>query len=696
MSTLATLQHVLDAGGVAYLDKKLAERSLRHFVRVMWHAVEPARDLTPGWVIDAICEHLEAVTDGQIKRLLINCPPGCSKSLLTQVFWPAWEWGPRNLPHLRHLCASYSQGLTIRDNVRFRQIVQSPLYQQHWGERFGLSSEDASKIKFGNDKTGWKVATSVGGAVTGERADRVVCLPYEGVILTDRGPMAIGKVVNERLDVRVAGWSGSSVGWQTIERHEINPAARLVEIVAGAAVLRCTDDHLVWVVGAGWTPAGQIETGDCVISIGAGVSSMRGDIPDQAIADDAQEVLSREDARKTGTARDMAGEIVRSVRFLDDVPSLTYNVRVEPFHNYFADGILVHNCDDPNSVDGAQSEAIRTTTAQWLREVMPTRLNDPSKSAIVLIQQRTHEEDATGIIQQMRTDAEAHGVPDDWVHLMIPMEYDPDRHCETPIGWSDPRLKAGELAWPARFPRDVVEREKINLGPYAVAGQFQQMPAPRGGAILSRDWWRTWGDPAGAVGTKFPPFCLTIGVLDGAYTTKEQNDPSAMMVLGVFADHVTGHPQVMLVQAWTERLALHDLVTRVDATCKRCRVDTLLVENKASGISVAQELRRLFGSPDYGLLMVDPTGNDKLARAHAVAPMLAEGLVWRPVTDWSDRVVDQCAIFPRGRHDDLVDCLTHGLRWLREQDVLQRTQEVHERESMLARMPVRLPPLYRT
>jgi hypothetical protein len=74
--------------------------------------------LVEGWPLDAICLHLEAVTFGDINRLLINVPPGFMKSLLTDVFWPAWEWGPMNMPHTRYVAFSYSEGITTRDNKR--------------------------------------------------------------------------------------------------------------------------------------------------------------------------------------------------------------------------------------------------------------------------------------------------------------------------------------------------------------------------------------------------------------------------------------------------------------------------------------------------------------------------------------------------------------------------------------------------
>jgi len=155
-------------------EKEDAERSLLSFVRLMWPAVEPETPFVSGWVLEAICEHLEAVTAGEITRLLINVPPGSTKSIVSDVMWPAWEWGPQNRPHLRYLCCAYAAHLTERDNRRFKRVIEYPVFVRHWGDRFAPQPDMYSTTQVGNDKTGWKLASSVGGVGTGERADRVI------------------------------------------------------------------------------------------------------------------------------------------------------------------------------------------------------------------------------------------------------------------------------------------------------------------------------------------------------------------------------------------------------------------------------------------------------------------------------------------------------------------------------------------
>ena len=157
----------------AAMECELASRSLADFVRQGWHIIEPATPMIWNWHLDAICEHLEAVTSGDILRLIINMPPRHMKSIAVSVAWPAWEWGPRNMPSTRFLFASYAQVLAIRDAVKTRRLILSNWYQARWGSRFKLAGDQNAKERFENDATGLRLATSVGGVGTGEGGDRV-------------------------------------------------------------------------------------------------------------------------------------------------------------------------------------------------------------------------------------------------------------------------------------------------------------------------------------------------------------------------------------------------------------------------------------------------------------------------------------------------------------------------------------------
>lgn len=485
---------------------------LIEFVRYFWPVLEPQTPLVDGWPLEAICSHLEAITFGDFEknRLLINVPPGFMKSLLANVFWPAWEWGPMDMPHLRYVTFSYSSTLTERDNGRFRDVLVSPEYKLLWGDRFALRKVGETLVS--NDKTGWKLATSVRGVGTGQRGNRVLF-------------------------------------------------------------------------------------------------------------------------------------------------------------------------DDPHNVKEAESDQVRGETVRWFEEGLENRLNDLKSDAIVVIMQRVHEMDVSGAILDRG----------DYVHLCIPMEYEVGRGCETEIGWEDPRTYEGQLAWPERFAETEILPFKRRA--YMWAGQYQQRPEPRGGGIFKREWWQTWtdevGESYGISKRKFPPLSYVIGVLDTAYTEKEENDPCAMTVLGIWHDR-EGAPQVMLMTAWEEWLEFNALVEKTANTCQRFRVDRLLIESKASGISVAQEIKRRYAHENWGVQLVDPGRGDKVSRAYAVTHAFEDGLVWAPGVEedqfapFAARVVDQMATFPKSFHDDLTDTVTMGLKYLREQGLLVRREEFERDERDLS------------
>lgn len=155
-----------------YMQAMEMRNDLRKFVRDAWHVVEPGKEFKSGWHIDAICDHLTYVSLGDIDDLVINIPPRHSKSTVVAVMWPAWEWIWQ--PSTQWLFATYASSLTIRDSVKCRRLIQSPWYQDHFGDAYHLSSDLNQKGRFDNNYFGYRLATSVGGTATGEGGDRIV------------------------------------------------------------------------------------------------------------------------------------------------------------------------------------------------------------------------------------------------------------------------------------------------------------------------------------------------------------------------------------------------------------------------------------------------------------------------------------------------------------------------------------------
>lgn len=136
-----------------------------------WNVLEPATPIKWGWALDAMCEHLEAVHNGQIKRLLMNVPPGMMKSLLTGVFFPAWEWGAGGNPSLRYLTTAHKEDLAIRDNLKCRRLISSDWYQERWSVE--LCGDQNAKKKFENTATGFRESMAFR-SLTGSRGDRII------------------------------------------------------------------------------------------------------------------------------------------------------------------------------------------------------------------------------------------------------------------------------------------------------------------------------------------------------------------------------------------------------------------------------------------------------------------------------------------------------------------------------------------
>lgn len=507
------------------IDKWYCEHSLSEFIKRAWHVVETAEPYQHGWHIDYICEHLEAITDGYVlddgtfyNRVLFNVPPGMLKSLILNVFWPAWEWGPKNMPYMRYVCAAHKiENLSERDARRMRNLITSDWYVERWGDRVKISKDQNEKLNFVNSAQGFRIATAIT-SLTGIRGDRVII-------------------------------------------------------------------------------------------------------------------------------------------------------------------------DDPHSVDSAASAATRTTEVNTFLEAIPTRLNNPEKSAIVVIMQRLHEQDVSGVIIDKKLGYD---------HICLPMRYDPSRAHVTKLGMFDPREEDGELLFPARFPLYVVERDEKVLGPYGASAQFQQSPKPRGGGIIKDEWWQVWD------GEVYPPMDFIIASLDTAYTVKQENDPSALTIWGVWSQSMNDDgriverlPKLMLIHAWAERLELHDLVRKVAKSCTVHGVDKLIIEDKAAGHSVAQELRRVFGIERFGVQLVNPGAIDKVARLHSIVPIFSEGMVYAPNKHWAQQVIDQCATVPKAVHDDLADTTSQGIRHLRDIGLLTRSAERnYELEEMSTHRGAPPVPLY--
>lgn len=446
-------------------------QSLAGFVREAWHVLEPEAKYVHNWHIDAICAHLEAVTDGRITRLLINVPPGSSKSLIVSVMWPAWEWGPCGRRSLRYLATAFNEGPVKRDTRKCRDLIASEWFKRLWPE---VVLKRTGETSFSNTATGTREGVPFG-SLTGQRGDRLII-------------------------------------------------------------------------------------------------------------------------------------------------------------------------DDPHSTETAESDTERNNTTRKFREGAVNRLNDQNTSAIVVIMQRLHEQDMSGVILGLGTG---------YVHLMLPMEYDPKRACRTSIGFKDPRTDDGQLLDPKRFPKKAVEDLKTEMGSYAYSGQYQQAPTPRSGGMFQRtDFEVVDAVPAGGRRVRAWDFA--------ASQEKPGTQPDWTVGLRMVMVKDVFYVENVVRGRW--RPAGVEVTLKTTASQDGTAVVIRQPQDPgAAGKSDAETKVKLLKG--YTVVTKLVTG-DKATRARPASAQAEAGNVKLLRGPWNEAFLDEVCAFPNATFDDQVDAFADALNEL--------------------------------
>ena len=316
--------------------------------------------------------------------------------------------------------------------------------------------------------------------------------------------------------------------------------------------------------------------------------------------------------------------------------------------------------DDPIDANKAYSEVIRTSVNDTWDRSLSSRLNDLEKSGVLLIMQRVHGEDLAGHLLKK--------VHSHWTVLSIPMEYEgePSFDAGADIGkpeLNDPRTEKGELLFPKKFGIKAVKALKEDLGTHGTASQLQQRPVPEGGGIIKTYHWRHWE------ADKKLPVCQHIFTsYDTAFSEKDSKTTaySACTRWGVFWHPIRERYCIMLLGVWYDRVGYPELRKKMVEIDKKYKPDTNLIEAKATGLSLLQDLR---DAVDGVLKSYSPgKGEDKISRAHSVTPIFEMGLVYVPNKKWAEELIAHVASFPNGLPPsaDLTDTVTQALIYMRK------------------------------
>ena len=308
--------------------------------------------------------------------------------------------------------------------------------------------------------------------------------------------------------------------------------------------------------------------------------------------------------------------------------------------------------DDPVSEQDALSPTALDNIYEWYTSGPRQRLQPGG--AIIIVMTRWSIRDLTAKVLQKQ----AEGGADQWEVVEFPAIF-PD---------------TDNVLWPEFWSREELEGVRASIPVGKWNAQYLQNPTAEEGAIIKREWWNVWEADA-------PPPCdYIIQSYDTAFTKSERADYSAITTWGIFYPDEGDEPAIILLDAEKGRWEFPELKDAALRLYKDYDPDMVLIEQKASGTPLTHELRQM-GIPVS--TFTPGRGADKFSRMNACAPVFESGMVWCPETRWSEEVVEECAAFPNGEHDDLADSMTQAILRFRQGGFI-RTRADYEDEDIHA------------
>ena len=303
--------------------------------------------------------------------------------------------------------------------------------------------------------------------------------------------------------------------------------------------------------------------------------------------------------------------------------------------------------DDPHSEQDALSDTAMDSAWEWYPSGPRQRLQPGG--AIVIVMTRWSTKDLTGrLIEAQAKEPKA----DQWELIEFPAI-----------------LPSNKPIWPEYWDIHPLQTTKASLTEQKWQAQWQQKPTSEEGSIIKREWWQTWEEE------DVPDLIHVIQSYDTAFSKKETADYSAITTWGVFSHPRKNHPQIILLDAEKGRWEFTELKKHAMDKYKYWEPETVIVEAKASGLPLTDELR------SAGIPVVNYTpsrGQDKHVRVNSVAPLFESGQVWVPDERWTEDVIEECAAFPFGDHDDYVDSTTQALMRYRQGNFIQLPDDYYD------------------
>ena len=308
--------------------------------------------------------------------------------------------------------------------------------------------------------------------------------------------------------------------------------------------------------------------------------------------------------------------------------------------------------DDPHSEQDALNVTALERAYEWYTSGPRQRLQPGG--AIVVVMTRWNMKDLTGMLLKSQKELKS----DKWEIIEFPAI-----------------MPSGKPVWPEYWDKKELEGVKASLSIGKWNAQWMQNPTAEEGSIIKRDWWQLWEKDY------IPPLQHIIQSYDTAFLKKETADYSAITTWGVFYPDQDSPANLILLDAFKERLEFPELKRVAMDQYRYWNPETVIIESKASGLPLTYELRKM------GIPVINYTpskGNDKHARINAVAPLFESGQIWAPDHKFAEEVIEECASFPYGDHDDLVDSMTQAVMRFRQGGFVVHPED--EKENTLPRI----------
>lgn len=601
-----------------------------------------------------IAKHLQAIADGEEKHIIVELPPRSSKSYTITETFPSYFLG-RN-PNKKVIATAYSDNLARK----FGRLNRNKL--KEFGEPIfgvGLSDDNSNANNWTLDNgVGGMVATGIGGSITGEGAD---CFPKGTMIDTEIGKVDIKDLHEMKNKPRVSSYNHitGKIEYKDIQVTRRKPANDFTKIstVSGNEIIS-TKEHCYYDFERGYREANLFRSGDKLTVQAVKekyalrcVQTRRKVYDNGEWSEKNQPSYSSHERRCNGQQCEefnnamyevshdtpqIESDTIQDVESYEQPNTIVYDIQVEDNHNFFANNLLVHNCliiDDPiKNNEEAQSQTIRDKIWDEWETTLSTRIQ--KGGSVIVVMTRWHEDDIVGRLLERS--------PYDWERIRLPALAEENDLLGREIG----EPLAPQLGYDEHW----AELKKVEVGSKVWNSLYQQRPSASEGNIFKREWWQYYDRP---------PERFDKIIISWDLTFKDAKT----------SDYVVG-------QVWGKRKAdkylLYQVRDRMDfpttlqtvknVAYKYPKAREILIEDKANGPAVISSIKREVS----GVIPINPKGS-KVARAQSVTPQIESGNVFLPRYEtFTQDLIEECAAFPAGAHDDICDCLSQALSRLTE------------------------------